>query len=65
MSLILKDWEFQSHWLIQRIIKVLENRYEIIKDILNSIISIVKKEATIFESPFITQLCFDIIKYED
>ena len=65
MSLILKDWEFQSHWLIQRIINVLENRYEIIKDILNSITSIVKKEATTFESPFITQFCFDIIRDED
>lgn len=65
MSLILKDWEFQSHWLIQRIINVLENRYELIKDILNSITSIVKKEATTFESPFITQFCFDIIRDED
>ena len=65
MSLILKDWGFQSHWLIQRIIKVIENRYEIIKDIFDSITSFVKKETTTFESPFITQFCFDIIRDED
>lgn len=65
MSTMLHDWEFQSHWLIRKIVEVIGDKNALIQDVFDSIISIVKKEETTFESPFITQFCIEIIGKED
>lgn len=65
MSTILHDWEFQNHWLIRKIVEVIGDNNVLIQDILDSIMYLVKKEETTFESPFITQFCIEIIGKED
>ena len=65
MSIILHDWEFQNHWLIRKIVEVIGDNNVLIQDILDSIMYLVKKEETTFESPFITQFCIEIIGKED
>lgn len=65
MPFILKDQEFQSHWIAQKIVKEIETNAEVINEILDSLFSIVRKEEPTFESPFITQLCIELSRNRD
>lgn len=62
MTLILKDWKFQSHWLVQQIVKEINGSFEIINEILNYAFNFIRREKVAFESPFITQLCTELLR---
>ncbi|MBP9990607.1 MAG: metallophosphoesterase [Bacteroidales bacterium] len=59
---ILKDWEFQSHWMIQRIVNNKDISIVTHKEILEAIFNCVIQEDPNFESPFITQYCIELCK---
>lgn len=59
---ILKDWEFQSHWMIQKIVSNKDISIETYKEILEAIFNCVIQEDPNFESPFITQYCIELCK---
>lgn len=59
---ILKDWEFQSHWMIQKIVDNKTIPIEVHKEILEAILNCVIQEETTYESPFITQYCIELCR---
>lgn len=59
---ILKDWEFQSHWMIQKIVDNKTIPIEVHKEILEAILNCVIREETTYESPFITQYCIELCR---
>lgn len=59
---ILKDWEFQSHWMIQKIVSNKGISIETHKEILEAIFNSVILEKSDFESPFITQYCIELCR---
>lgn len=62
LSTILKDWEFQSHWMIQKIVSNKDISIETHKEILDAIFNCVIREKTDFQSPFITQYCIELCR---
>ena len=65
MPKILKDNEFQSHWLIRKIVEVIGEQNSIIQDVFDAIYSILKTETTTFESSFVTLFCIEVIENGD
>lgn len=59
---ILKDWEFQSHWMIQKIVDNKTIPIEVHKEIFEAILNCVIREETTYESPFITQYCIELCR---
>ena len=59
---ILKDWEFQSHWMIQKIVDNKTIPIDTHKEILDAILNCVIREETNYESPFITQYCIELCR---
>ena len=59
---ILKDWEFQCHWMIQKIVSNKDISIETHKEILEAIFNCVIRENSDFESPFITQYCIELCR---
>lgn len=62
LPMILKDWEFQSHWMIQKIVDNKTVPIEAHKEILEAILNCVIREDATFESPFITQYCIELCR---
>lgn len=62
MPVILKDREFQCHWLTQKLVNNESISITTHKEILDAIVKWVKLEAPTFESSFISQYCFDLTK---
>lgn len=62
LPIILKDWEFQSHWMIQKIVSNKDISIETHKEILEAIFNSVIREKNDFESPFITQYCIELCR---
>lgn len=62
LPIILKDWEFQSHWMIQKIVSNKDISIETHKEILDAIFNCVIREKTDFQSPFITQYCIELCR---
>ena len=62
MPIILKDREFQCHWLTQKLVNNECISITIHKEILDALVEWVKLEVLTFESSFISQYCFDLTK---